>query len=151
MKYTHACMLSHFSSICLFATPWTVAHQAALSMGFSRQEYWRGSPCPSPGDSSWLRDQTCVSCSSCIASRFFMPEPPGKSIHLLQWSANCIRRGDPNSSPVIGWSHVWADFQKMVEFSGWPHCVRTFQAQERKATNTEVRDHDRNLWDIQGV
>ena len=34
----------------LFATPWTVAHQAPLSMGFSRQEYWSGYPCPSPGD-----------------------------------------------------------------------------------------------------
>ena len=34
----------------LFATPWTVAHQAPLSMGFSRQEYWNGLPFPSPGD-----------------------------------------------------------------------------------------------------
>ena len=32
------------------ATPWTVAHQAPLSMGFSRQEYWSGWPCPPPGD-----------------------------------------------------------------------------------------------------
>ena len=32
------------------ATPWTVAHQALLSMGFSRQEYWSGLPCPPPGD-----------------------------------------------------------------------------------------------------
>ena len=32
------------------ATPWTVAHQAPLSMGFSRQEYWSGFPFPSPGD-----------------------------------------------------------------------------------------------------
>ena len=34
----------------LFATPWTVAYQAPTSMGFSRQEYWSGSPFPSPGD-----------------------------------------------------------------------------------------------------
>ena len=34
----------------LFATPWTVAHQAPLSMEFSRQEYWSELPCPSPGD-----------------------------------------------------------------------------------------------------
>ena len=32
------------------ATPWTVAHQAPLSMGYSRQEYWSGLPFPSPGD-----------------------------------------------------------------------------------------------------
>ena len=38
------------NSIRLFATPWTVAHQAPLSMGFSRQEYWSGLPFPSPGD-----------------------------------------------------------------------------------------------------
>ena len=34
----------------LFATPWTVAHQAPPSMGFSRQEYWSGVPFPSPED-----------------------------------------------------------------------------------------------------
>ena len=34
----------------LFVMPWTVAHQAPLSMGFPRQEYWRGLPFPSPGD-----------------------------------------------------------------------------------------------------
>ena len=44
------CMLSRFSCVPLFATPWTISLQASLSMGFSRQEYWRGSPFPSPGD-----------------------------------------------------------------------------------------------------
>ena len=34
----------------LFATPWTIACQASLSMGFSRKEYWSGLPCPTPGD-----------------------------------------------------------------------------------------------------
>ena len=42
------CMLSHFSHVHLFVTPWTVAHQAPLSMGFSKQEYWSGLPFPSP-------------------------------------------------------------------------------------------------------
>ena len=46
----HACMLSHFSHIRLFATLWTVMHQAPLSMEFSRQEYWSGLPCSPPGD-----------------------------------------------------------------------------------------------------
>ena len=44
------CVLSRFSHVWLFATPWTVARQAPLSMGFSRQEYWSGLPCPPPGD-----------------------------------------------------------------------------------------------------
>ena len=43
----HAKSLSHIQ---LFETLWTVARQAPLSMGFSRQEYWSGLPCPSPGD-----------------------------------------------------------------------------------------------------
>ena len=43
------CVLSHFSHVWLFATPWTVAHQAPLSMGLSRKEYWSGLPCPPPG------------------------------------------------------------------------------------------------------
>ena len=42
-------MLSHFSCIPLSVTPWTVAHQAPLSLGFSRQECWSGLPCPPPG------------------------------------------------------------------------------------------------------
>ena len=61
-------------------TPWTVARQAPLSMGFSRQEYWSGLPFPSPGDlPDPGRDQICVSCSPALASRFFTTEPPGKS------------------------------------------------------------------------
>ena len=43
-------MLSLFSHIQLFATPWTLACQAPLSLGFSRQEYWSGLPFPTPGD-----------------------------------------------------------------------------------------------------
>ena len=43
-------MLSRYSHVRLFATPWTVARQAPLSMGFSRQDYWSGLPCPPPGD-----------------------------------------------------------------------------------------------------
>ena len=44
------CVLSHFSRVQLFAIPWAVACQAPLSMGFSRQEYWSGLPCPPPED-----------------------------------------------------------------------------------------------------
>ena len=44
------CVIGHFSCVRLFVTPWTVAHQASRSVGFSRQEYWSGLPCLSPGD-----------------------------------------------------------------------------------------------------
>jgi len=43
-------VLSRFSFVRLFATLWTVACQAPLSMGFSRQKYWSGLPSPPPGD-----------------------------------------------------------------------------------------------------
>ena len=43
-------MLSRFSHVQLFVTPWTIVHQASLSMEFSRQEYWSGLPFPPPGD-----------------------------------------------------------------------------------------------------
>ena len=42
-------VLSHVGHVWLFVTPWTVARQAPLSLGFSRQEYWSGLPCPPPG------------------------------------------------------------------------------------------------------
>ena len=43
-------MLSRFSRVQLFVTLWTLACQVPLSMGFSRQEYWSGLPCPPPED-----------------------------------------------------------------------------------------------------
>ena len=43
-------VLSHFSRVRLFATPWTVVRQAPLSMAFSRQEYWSRLPCLPPGN-----------------------------------------------------------------------------------------------------
>ena len=43
-------VLSHLSDVQVSETPWTVAHQAPLSIGFPRQEYWSGLPCPLPGD-----------------------------------------------------------------------------------------------------
>ena len=45
----YAYMLSYFSCDQFFATSWAVVHQSPLSMGFSRQEYWSGLPCPPPG------------------------------------------------------------------------------------------------------
>ena len=48
--HVNACMLSRLSCVQLYVTPWTIARQAPLSLGFSRQEYWSGVPFPSPGD-----------------------------------------------------------------------------------------------------
>ena len=64
----YSCMFNH---VWLFATLWTVACQASLSMKFSRQEYWSGLPFLPPGESSWLRDQTCIWYVSCIGRWIF--------------------------------------------------------------------------------
>ena len=61
------------SHVQLFATPWTVACQAPLSMGFSRQEYWNGLPVPSPGD---LLNPGIKPRTPTLASRFFTTKLP---------------------------------------------------------------------------
>ena len=53
LLHSHTCLLSRLSRVWLFATPWTIARQASLSMEYSRQEYWSGLPCPPP--SFWPR------------------------------------------------------------------------------------------------
>ena len=60
------CVLSHFSRVQLFVIPLAVAHQASLSMGFSRQERWSGLPFPPPGD---LPDLEIKPRSSCVGRR----------------------------------------------------------------------------------
>ena len=67
----YACVLNCFSHTPLFATPWTVAHQAPLSMGFSRQEYWSWLPCPSPGELPNLGMEPVSLLSPLSAGRFF--------------------------------------------------------------------------------
>ena len=68
------------TQLCFFATPWTVACQAPLSMGFPRQEYWSGFPFSSPGD---LPDPGIKPASPALAGGFFTTEPPGKPIYLM--------------------------------------------------------------------
>ena len=64
-------MLSHFSRVWLFGTPLTVACQAPLSMGVSRQEYWHGLPCPPPGDLPHPGIEPASLMSPVLAGRFF--------------------------------------------------------------------------------
>ena len=70
------CMLSRFSRVLLFVTPWTVTHQFPLSVGFSRQKYWSGLPCPPPSD---------------------LPDPGIKpsSLCLLHWRAGSLPLAPP--------------------------------------------------------
>ena len=68
------------SCVRVFATPWTVACQAPLSMGFSRQGYWSGLPHPSPGDLPDPGIEPRSPVSPVPTGKFFTTESPGKSI-----------------------------------------------------------------------
>ena len=83
-----ACELSHFSCVQLFATPWTIACQAPLSTGSSRQEYWSGLPCLPPED---LPNPGIEPRSPALQVDLLPTEPPGMpkntrvgSLSLLQ-------------------------------------------------------------------
>ena len=64
-------MLIHFSRVQLFVTLWTVAHQAPLSVEFSRREYWSGLPCPPPGDLLDLGIKPVALTTPALAGGFF--------------------------------------------------------------------------------
>ena len=71
------CLLNHFSRVRLFATLWTVAHQAPLSMGNFQARILEWVAMPSSRKSA-PKDRTRVSCGNCIADGFFTAEPQGK-------------------------------------------------------------------------
>ena len=72
-----AVKVKSLSRVRLFATLWTVAHQAPPSMGFSRQEYWSGLPFPSPGD---LPNPGIEPRSPAMQADALTSEPPGKPL-----------------------------------------------------------------------
>ena len=74
------------SHVWLFATPWTAAHQAPLSLEFSRQEYWRGLPFPSPGD---IPDSGIEPRSPILQADSLLSEPPG---HISSANLRAERR-----------------------------------------------------------
>ena len=67
------------SRVPLFAAPWTIAHQAPLSLEFSRQGYWNALPSPTPGDPPDPETEPTSSVSPALVRGFFITEPPGKS------------------------------------------------------------------------
>ena len=93
----HLPKVKSFSRVQLFVTPWTVACQAPLSMGFSRQEYWSGLPFPSPGDLSKPEIEPgspAFQANSLphepgnlpkITSQSYHPKPPPKTTSQNHW------------------------------------------------------------------
>ena len=83
-------MLCSVAQSRLFATPWTVARQAPLFVGFSRQDYWSGLPCPPPGD---LPDPGIESRSSALQEDSLPSEPPGKPAGVINAISELLEIG----------------------------------------------------------
>ena len=88
-------LLSHFSHVRLCLTPWMAAHQAPLSLGFSRQKYWSGLPFPSPL-------LLFIWCHNFIVIKL-----------SLRWTIRCP---PPTSFPYQGASSSYSDCPKVFEF-----------------------------------
>ncbi|CAM9214564.1 unnamed protein product, partial [Rangifer tarandus platyrhynchus] len=114
-----ACVLSLLIRVQPFVTPWAVSSQAPLSMGFSRQEYWSGSPCPPPGDLPDLGIKPTSPASPASQADPFPAEPPGEpkntgvgypsyltAVHslpcqILNCKSSCFRpTGDTSKVPM---------------------------------------------------
>ena len=78
-------VLGRFSCLQLFATLWTVARQAPLSMGFCRQEYWSGLPCPPPGDLPEPGIKPVSLVSLALQADSLATQPRGKRLHVFNY------------------------------------------------------------------
>ena len=103
-------MLSHFSHVQLCATPWTIARQAPLSMKFSRQEYWSGLPCPSPGDLPNPGIEPMSLTSTVLAGRFFTTS--------ATWEV-------PNANFLAKWPFSWNSTSRILFAQIYPKKFRT--------------------------
>ena len=127
------CMLLLQSSLTLGEsldyTPWTADCQDPLSMGFSRQEYWRGLPCPPPGD---LPDPGIEPQSPALKADSLPTEPPGKPSDLACWYPYPFQAA-PRLWPVLAtpsacsslqclypWAFPWSSLKHLL-----PHLEAT--------------------------
>ena len=112
-----------------FATTWNLAHQAPLSLEFSRQEYWSGLPFPSPED---LPDPGIKPTSPAQAGSFFTTEPPGKP------RPSVLGPNSPSYVLPIGWRFQtriarWND-QGLTITAQFPHSKTKRILQEKQVT-----------------
>ena len=116
--------LKLLSYVQLFATPWTVAHQAPSSMGFSRQEYWSGLPFPSPGD---LSNPGIKPRSPTLQTDILTSEPPGKP----------RRRKVKSKGGKERYKHLNAEFQRIARRDKKAFLSDQCKEIEEKMTNLD--------------
>ena len=114
-----ACVLSSFSRVRPFATLWTVACQAPLSTGFSRQEYWSGLPCPPPGD---LPTPGIEPTSPALAAGLFTTSATWEARHLCLLSSKLSVLVPWRCRRWYDWNFSWSI---TCFISDYPHsCLR---------------------------
>ena len=101
----YVCVLSHFSRVRLFVTPWTVACQAPLSIRFSRQEHWSGLPFPPPGDlpNPGIEPESLM--SSVLAAGFFTTSATWKAYNVI-------------TNRYHFWEVIWLEFFSFCDLVG---------------------------------
>ena len=114
----------------LFVTSWTVAHQAPLSMGFSRQEYWSGLPFPSLGDLPNLGIEPVSLEAPALAGGFFSTELPGKPL------ANASAANGSLLQDSMDRGAWWAAIHGITESWTWLRVRTCANAQARAHTHT---------------
>ena len=122
-------MLSRFSCVQLCATRWTIAHQAPLSMGFSRQEHWSGLPCSPPGDlpDPGMETASWKLMSSALAGSSLPLAPPGKPYGLFSLPPHGLSSpwNSPGQNAGVGsLSLLQGIFPTQGLNPGLPHCGR---------------------------
>ena len=122
----------------------TVVHQAPPSMGFSRQEYWNGLPCPPPGDLPDPGIEPMSLISPALAGRFFTTSTTWEAYHRIQ--------------QFHSWAYIWKNKQTNRKILSWKYTHTTFIAALftiRKTTQvmeiTQCPSPDewiKKMWDI---
>ena len=98
------CMLRPFRHVWLFVTPWTIPHEAPVSLRFSRQEHWSGLPCPPPGNLPDPGIEPASLTSPALAGRFLLASRASKAVHMGSGQVICFFL---NWGPVSGVSGCW--------------------------------------------
>ena len=114
--------MTSLSCVRLFVTSWTVAHQAPLSMGFSRQEYWSGLPFLSPRD---LPNPGIKPGSPALQADALPSEPPGKPKVKMKVAQLCPTVCDPTDCVVHGILQA-----RILEWVAFPFSRRSSQPRD---------------------
>ena len=120
------------SRIWLFGAPWSLVHQAPVSMGFSRQKFWSGSPSPPQGDLPQPGIEPSSPASPALAGRFFTTEPSGK---LPQWYISIQNLQKKKKKKKVFYSDK---ITKPKIFRTWPVNVKDIEIITEGIINTRL-------------